>query len=310
MIYRFLGVTPLSSDIRRPLISIIQQICTLYQIEFSYSILDSMTIEKLKEQLEYIFTQIPPNEQLILIFDSIDQLQAENYDCSRWLPTNYPLNIKCILSTIPAITERKSLTEKIEHKILEGLKSLLDNNVTLIEITEFDERQAREVFQWWLERDQRRLTSLQMNWLEPKFVPFTPLPPRSDETEPTPLFLSLLYDVTLTWHSFDDKSDRRLPSIKTTYQAIQSLYERMSKKHGSVLFRRAIGYLQFAGGLTETELEDILSADDTVLQSIFLHYLPPLDIFRLPSTLWIRIRNDMQKYLVEKDVNNTNVIYL
>lgn len=310
MIFRFLGVTPLSSDIRRPLISVIQQICTLYHIECSYSILDAMTIEKLKEQLEYIFTRIPLNEQLILIFDSIDQLQAENYDCSRWLPTNYPLNIKCILSTIPVITERRSRTETIEHKILEGLKSFLGNNVTLIEITDFDERQAREVFQWWLERDRRRLTSLQMSWLEPKFVPFTPLQPRSDESEPTPLFLSLLYDMTLTWHSFDDKSDRRLSFIKTTRSAIESLYERMSKKHGNVLFTRAITYLQLAGGLTETELEDMLSADDTVLQSVFLHYLPPFDIFRLPSTLWIRIRNDMQKYLVEKDVDNTNVIYL
>ena len=269
-----------------------------------------MAIEKLKEQLEYILTQIPLNEQLILIFDSIDQLQAENYDCSRWLPRNYPLNIKCILSTIPAITEHKGFLEKIEHKILEGLKSFLDNKVTLIEITELDERQAREIFQWWLERDRRRLTSVQMNSLQPKFVPFTPAPLHLNETEPTPLFLSLLYDMTLTWHSFDDEPYRRLPSIKTTWQAINSFYERMSKKHGNVLFRRAITYLQLAGGLNETELEDILSADDVVLQSIFLHYLPPLDIFRLPSTLWIRIRNDMQKYLVEKDVDNTNVIYL
>jgi len=116
--------------------------------------------------------------------------------------------------------------------------------------------------------------------------------------------------MTLTWRSFDDKPDLRLPFIKTTQQAIQSLYERMSKKHGNVLFRRAMTYLQHAGGLSEIELEDMLSADDTVLQSIFLHYLPPYDVFRLPGTLWIRIRNDMHKYLVEKEIDNTNVIYL
>jgi hypothetical protein len=310
VIIRFLGVTPLSSDIRRPLISIIQQICILYQIELSCSILNSLTIEKLKEQLEYIFTQIPTNEQLILLFDSIDQLQVENYDCSKWLPANYPSNIKYILSTIPLITERKSHTETIEYKILEGLQSFLGDDIALIEITTLDERQAQETFQWWLERDRRRLTSLQMSWLQPKLVPYTPLPSAFDEPEPTPLFLSLLYDMTLTWHSFDDKCDLRLPFIKTTQKAIESLYQRMSKKHGNVLFRRAMTYLQLAGGLNETELEDMLSADNTVLQSIFLHYLPPYDVFRLPGTLWIRIRNDMHKYLVEKEVDNTNVIYL
>ncbi|CAF4685549.1 unnamed protein product, partial [Rotaria sp. Silwood2] len=68
-------------------------------------------------------------------------------------------------------------------------------------------------------------------------------------------------------------------------------------------------YLRLAGGLSESELEDILSADDKVLKSVFVHYLPPTNIFRLPSALWIRIRNDMHKYLIEKEVDNTLIIY-
>ncbi|CAF2935590.1 unnamed protein product [Rotaria sp. Silwood2] len=299
VVIRFLGTTPQSSDVRRPLISIIQQICIIYNIKLSYLIHDSMTIQNLKRILEHILGQIPENEQLILLFDSIDQLQVEYYDCSKWLPMNYPKNIKCIISTIPVIEDKN-----IDYKILEGLKSLF-GDTSMIEVTEFDEHVAQQVFHSWLERDQRCLTPLQMEWLQPKFLP------NSDygEPQPTPLFLSLLYEITRSWHSFDDEPDPSFLQKKSTRGAIKYLYSKRSQKHGEILFERAMAYLRQAGGLSETELEDMLSADSEVLQSIFIHYLPPLSIFRLPSTLWIRIRNDMQKYLVEKTVDNVSVIY-
>ncbi|UJR21417.1 hypothetical protein I4U23_024506 [Adineta vaga] len=68
-------------------------------------------------------------------------------------------------------------------------------------------------------------------------------------------------------------------------------------------------YIQLSGGLSELEIEDILLLDDEVLQAVFVHYLPPMSLFRLPSNLWIRIRNDMHKYLVEKDIDDVPCIY-
>jgi hypothetical protein len=176
----------------------------------------------------------------------------------------------------------------------------------MIEIAEFDEHTAHQVFQAWLERDQRHLTPLQMEWLQPK------LKSRIEfhVSMPTALYLSLLYETTLTWHSFDNEPDPGFIKAITTKSAIKYLYARLSKKHGETLFYRTVAYLRQAGGLNETELEDMLSADNEVLQSIFVHYLPPLNVFRLPSTLWIQIRNDMSKYLVEKTVDDIPVIYL
>jgi hypothetical protein len=74
-----------------------------------------MTIQKLKQKLEEILTQIPSSEKLVLLFDSIDQLQVEHYDCSKWLPVEYPQNVKCILSTIPVISKDQgsSKSEKV-----------------------------------------------------------------------------------------------------------------------------------------------------------------------------------------------------
>ncbi|CAF0944155.1 unnamed protein product [Didymodactylos carnosus] len=307
IIFRFLGTTPLSSDIRRPLFSIMKQICLIYHLEMP-SVDEFSKPEVLKKKLERLLTLIPTSERLILLFDSIDQLQVEDYDCSKWLLTKYPQNIKCILSTIPTISDKKR-DPPATYEILNGLKSLLAD-APMVQITEFDEQSAMQVFQSWLKRDHRRLTSLQISWLEPKLQPHTVFTGFYEtDSEPTPLFLSLIYDITLQWHSYDENPDEDFNGVETTSTAINYLYTQLSKKHNEVFFKRAMAYLQQAGGLSEIELEDMLSADNTVLQAIFVHYLPPLHTFRIPSTLWVRIRNDMQNYLTEKDIDNTPVIY-
>ena len=59
--------------------------------------------------------------------------------------------------------------------------------------------------------------------------------------------------------------------------------------HGTLLVARAFGYMVVTrNGITETELEDILSLDDEVLDDVFEYHIPP--IRRIPSILWARIR--------------------
>ena len=270
---------------------------------------ESHTADELRRVFSRLLQCIPDDQQLILIFDSIDQLRAEDYDCSKWLSVEYPSNVKCILSTIPTIIDSKH-DPPMTYRIFDGLKSLIPN-VLSIQATEFDESSAMEVFQSWLQRDRRRLTPLQMSWLQPKLQPhlvYTGL--YETNAEPTPLFLSLVYDLTLDWHSYDELLSDAFEGVETTSSAIRYLYDQVSKKHNEIFFKRAMAYLHQAGGLSEIELEDLLSADDRILQSIFVHSLPPENMFRIPSTLWVRLHNDMQKYLVEKNVDHTQVICL
>ncbi|CAF1533025.1 unnamed protein product, partial [Rotaria sordida] len=291
VIIRFLGVTPSSSDIRRPLISIIEQISTIYHLN------KPTNFDNVKENLENILMYIPKNEHLILLFDAIDQLQLTDLEnLSIWLPTKFSsANIKCIISTISEIEiERKSID------IRQQLRTIYKNEIIEIEINNLNENLAEQVLNYWLEQDRRCLTSIQHEWLKKKF---------RIQHYLTPLFLSLLYDQTLTWHSFNQMPDQVFLAIRNTRDAIEYLYNQLGLKHGEILFRRSMQYLQLSGGLSELEIEDILSLDDEVLQSVFVHYLPPFKLFRLPSTLWIRIRNDMHKYLIEKDIDNIPCIY-
>ncbi|CAF1109225.1 unnamed protein product [Adineta steineri] len=291
VIIRFLGATPSSSDIRRPLISIIEQICILYHLNVPSN------FDNVKEILENILLQIPKDEYLILLLDSIDQLQLVDLkNLSKWLPESFlSSNVKCIFSTIPEIEiERETI------HIHTQLQTIYKNNLIEIEVKTFDENTVEQVLHSWLEQDRRCLTTIQHEWLKPKF---------SIRHYITPLFISLLYDQTLTWHSYDQIPDKAFLAIKNTNHAIGYLYNQLGIKHGQVLFRRSMRYIQLSGGLSELEIEDILSLDDDVLQSVFVHYLPPLGLFRLPSNLWIRIRNDMHKYLIEKDIDNVPCIY-
>ena len=82
-------------------------------------------------------------------------------------------------------------------------------------------------------------------------------------------------------------------------------YERM---HGKILFSRVIIYMtMFKNGISENEIEDILSLDDDVLYDIFEFHAPP--VRKLPIALWARIKNDLKEYMVEKEIDDTRVIY-
>lgn len=70
------------------------------------------------------------------------------------------------------------------------------------------------------------------------------------------------------------------------------------------------GYLCAARqGLGDTEMEDLLSLDDDVLQDTYLYHLPPdPNIIRLPPLLWKRIRSDISEYLTERQSGNKVVV--
>ncbi|CAF4104336.1 unnamed protein product, partial [Didymodactylos carnosus] len=260
IIIRFLGSTPFSSDICKPLLNIAQQIVKIYNI-CTFDIQDGDS-NFLKTQLKRLMNLIPKDQNLVLLLDSIDQLQIDDYYCT-WLPLCFPSNVKCIVSTIPKITN-----DDKDFDILNELKTLLNtdefNDTRLfIEITKFDKNTASSTFNSWLNKGKRTLTSIQHQWIKNKIEKLWPL---------TPLVLSLIYDQTLHWHSYDQTIDKEFTAIKQT-----------RKKHGDMLFSRSMRYIQLFGGVSENELEDVLSLDDDVLKSVFQHYLPPINVFRLPE---------------------------
>ena len=52
---------------------------------------------------------------------------------------------------------------------------------------------------------------------------------------------------------------------------------------------------------------NLIKIDDDVLYDIFEFHAPP--IRKLPIALWVRIKDDLKGYMVEKEIDNTRVIY-
>ena len=123
---------------------------------------------------------------------------------------------------------------------------------------------------------------------------------------PLPLYLKLSFDQAIRWKSYTPEDEATLASgVKNV---INDFLEQVERRHGKILVSHALAYITASkNGLTEPELEDILSLDDEVLDDVYQYWTPPFR--RLPPLLWIRIRSDIGDYLVERGADDSRVIY-
>ena len=85
------------------------------------------------------------------------------------------------------------------------------------------------------------------------------------------------------------------------------LFEKVETKHGWPLVSHALAYVTAAkSGVSETELEDLISLDDKVLDDIYQYHLPP--VRRIPPLLWTRVRSDLPGYLSDSEADGVSVI--
>ena len=82
----------------------------------------------------------------------------------------------------------------------------------------------------------------------------------------------------------------------------------VEKNHGHIFVSHALSYLTASkNGLSDVELEDVLSLDDVVLNDVFQHWLPP--IRRVPPLLITRLHDELSSYIMQREANGTVVFY-
>lgn len=138
-----------------------------------------------------------------------------------------------------------------------------------------------------------------------------------------PIFVKLVFAEICRWRSYTRPQETLLAS--TVMDSIMMLFERIEKQvspkyivkpilnnilhvqHGRILVFHALAYITAAkSGLSESELEDLISLDDKVLDDVYQYHLPP--VRRIPPLLWTRIRNDLPNYLSEREADGVNVM--
>jgi len=184
-------------------------------------------------------------------------------------------------------------------KLVEHFKkaTFYEGSIREAEITSLDIHLAMDIIKDWLTKAKRSISSAQWLVLTGMFESATLYP----------LYVKLVFDVVSKWTSFTVPS-KEFKNCKNIDSCIKYLFTCFEKDHGKLLFSRAIIYMSsFANGISESEIESILSLDDDVLYDIFEFHAPP--IRKLPVALWSRIKYDLRGYMVEKEVDETRVIY-
>ena len=161
--------------------------------------------------------------------------------------------------------------------------------VPIIPVTE-----AGTILENWLRSSRRKLVDFQKQLVLEAF-----------KECPLPLFLKLSFDDACRWKSYTQLNETKVAS--SVKGIINDLFELVERRHGKVLVSHALAYLTASkNGLTEPELEDVLSLDDDVLNDVYQYWTPP--VRRLPPLLWIRIRSDIEDYLIERGSDDVRVI--
>ena len=80
--------------------------------------------------------------------------------------------------------------------------------------------------------------------------------------------MKLTFDEVFQWKSYSSKNECVLQG--TVRAAIASVFEKLEYRHGQLLVSHALGYItRSKNGISASELEDLLSLDDEVLNDVY-----------------------------------------
>ncbi|EDO47108.1 predicted protein, partial [Nematostella vectensis] len=279
---RFVGISPDSSGIRTLLRSVCQQLCRVSG-ENADNVPEDM--KSLREYFPECLKSAATCKTIVLMLDSLDQLSPD--DGGRqldWLPKSLPDNIYLVMSTLPGD----------EYECLPNLQAILPD-ACLKEVPSLPLAEADSILTNLLQASRKCLTDSQKQAVLEAF-----------QQCQLPLYLMLAFGEACRWKSYTPEDQITLPpSVKGI---INALFDRVERVHGRILVSHALGYITASkNGLTEPELEDLLSLDDDVLNDVYQYWTPP--IRRLPPLLWIRIRADISDFLIDRGADETRVIY-
>ncbi|XP_046574149.1 NACHT domain- and WD repeat-containing protein 1-like [Haliotis rubra] len=279
IVTRFIGTTRESSRVGTVLASMTRQIQKIYGQEGATDEFQSFneTCIRFTSSLS-MATGICP---LVVLLDSFEQLDPlEEAMNLAWIPIPLPLNVKIIISCLEEGDIKNKLTDDvkpIEHK-LEG----------------FSSSDAVSTLKQLLKQEGRCLTNSQLEEVGAAFARCS-----------LPLFVRLTLQEALRWKSFSPPADTRLKA--TVQEAVRAFFQRIEQNHGRIFTSHALAYITLARrGLSESELEDILSCDDEVLNEVFSFWVPP--IRRLPPLILVRLKNDLDLYIAQREIDNSPVL--
>ena len=161
-----------------------------------------------------------------------------------WLPLKLPPNCKIVVSCTreannPALCQDYDMLTK-----------MVDNRSNFLEVKPLGEELAYKVMKLWMESAGRDLNNYQWRVVANAIAKCS-----------LPIFCKLVFAEICRWKSYSKPQDTYL--AHNVMDSIFLLFEKVETKHGWLLVSHALAYVTAAkSGLSETELEDLISLDD------------------------------------------------
>lgn len=244
MILRFLGTSPDSSSVVQLLSSICRQICFYYRRTGDYD--SPSDLNGLISRFKTLLSLATKSKPLILFLDSLDQLSSS--DAARqlsWFPVCLPRHCKLVVSVVV----------QNYFGTLDRLRHILETPSGYLHILPVGPDLALSILRYSLANTNRTVSTEQWKIVEEAIGHCS-----------IPLYIRMVFGEITRWRSYHRGQSTTLASgIRS---GIIKIFERIENQHGKTLVSHAFGYVTLSkSGLTETELEDLLSLDEKVNRS-------------------------------------------
>uniref|UniRef100_A0A673NCA7 NACHT domain- and WD repeat-containing protein 1-like n=1 Tax=Sinocyclocheilus rhinocerous TaxID=307959 RepID=A0A673NCA7_9TELE len=276
VVLRLLGTSPLSSDLDSVLRGVCLQVCGALGLQFPYPHI-SNTHEELVRFFHSMLEDVSKQgDTLLLILDSLDQLlEANKPPQLDWIPKVIPPNVQIVLS--------------ISDDCVEKCKSLVSAEQNVFGVEPLTDDQGKDIIDAYMSAAGRKLTSEQLGTVLNNF-----------QQSRSPLHLKLLLDTAKQWASYTSMSNIRMGT--SAQEVMTQFVETLEENHGKKLVSHALCFILLSrNGLSEAELQDVLSLDNDVLAEMYKYWLPPSHtLLRFPRLHWSRLRHDLRAHLMER----------
>ena len=286
IVYRFVGSTVNLTTTSEVLISILKELRINEEIR---KIKNSKTLQEENEKIDEFYYRVYDHlkyikEDTVIFIDAVDQLINE--DEFIWLPKELPNNLKIVISAL------NDDNYKEDSKYFEDIKNRTKN---IYELQIFDLNNAKELVVNLLAKHNRTISKEQMNYLLDIYKNIN-----------SPLYLVVASQDLKDWKS----TDKNQTLAKTQKFAIKSFINNLSNihHHNKEFVKRVFAYLSLTGGLSESELLELLSSDKEFLNKIAPETFHTNTTKELPIVIWSRLHTQIKEFIKLENIDNQNVM--
>ncbi|XP_046361638.2 NACHT and WD repeat domain-containing protein 2-like [Haliotis rufescens] len=281
LIIRYVGFTQMSSDVRQILSSICSQLCAIINRDQASIPSD---VKDLPVYFQELLNSVPNYLSVVILLDALEKILPDNNaNLMTWFPASLPVNVKMIITCQPS-----------SNKILETLRSdIVQDDSAYMQLDNLSGDECEGLMKEILAASGRQITQEQYETYKESFTKCS-----------LPMYIHLLAEEGKTLHSFLGTDS--ISKTSGILDAINMFFSKLEARHCKVFVSRCMAFMAASEtGLSDCEMEDLLSLDEDALNSIYTGYHPA--IRRIPPQKWLELKRNLEQFMTYRNTDDATI---